>query len=298
VKELAGKVAVVTGAASGIGRALAAEFGRAEMSVVLADVEPGPLAETARELEARGVRTLAVETDVSRADSVSALAERTRDAWGAVHVLCNNAGVFAAGPSWQAPLSDWEWVLGVNVWGVVHGIRAFVPLLLEQGEGGHVVNTASMAGLTSGPLAGAYYASKHAVVSLSETLYHEMQTRDPSVGVSVLCPELIATGIGRSERNRPEHLARKDGDAEAPEIALVEGVLREAAPTGLAPEKIAARVIAAVRADRFYVLPPEDDPWMETCRRRLEDVRLGRNPSLAIPDLDAPRSRTSGPPRG
>ena len=286
MKELAGKVAVVTGAASGIGRALGAGLGRAGMTVVLADVEPGPLAEAARELESRGVRALAVATDVSRADSVSQLAERATDAFGAVHVLCNNAGVFAAGPSWQVPLSDWEWVLGVNVWGVIHGIRAFVPIFLEQGDGGHVVNTASMAGLTSGPLAGAYYASKHAVVSLSETLYHEMQARDPRVGVSVLCPELIATGIGRSERNRPEHLARKEGEADAPEIALVEGVLRDAAPTGLAPDEIAARVLAAVREDRFYVLPPEADPWMESCSRRLDDIRLGRNPSLAIPELD------------
>jgi NAD(P)-dependent dehydrogenase (short-subunit alcohol dehydrogenase family) len=287
MKDLAGKVAVVTGAASGIGRALAAAFGRAEMAVVLADVEPAPLADAAHELEAQGVRTLAVETDVSKADSVSALAERARDTYGAVHVLCNNAGVFTAGPSWQVPLSDWEWVLGVNVWGVIHGIRAFVPLFLEQGEGGHVVNTASMAGLTGGPLAGAYYASKHAVVSLSETLYHEMQARDPRVGVSVLCPELIATGIGRSDRNRPEYLARKDGETDAPEIALVEGVLRDMAPSGLAPERIAARVLAAVLENRFYVLPPEDDPWMDSCRRRLDDIRLGRNPSLAIPDLES-----------
>jgi NAD(P)-dependent dehydrogenase (short-subunit alcohol dehydrogenase family) len=286
VKELAGKVAVVTGAASGIGRALAGVFGREGMAVVLADVEREPLEAATRELEEAGLRALAVQTDVTSADSVSALAERSRDVFGAVHVVCNNAGVFAAGPSWQVPISDWEWVLGVNVWGVVHGIRTFVPLLLEQGEPGHVVNTASMAGLTAGPLAGAYYASKHAVVALSETLYHEMQQRGAPIGVSALCPELVATGIGRSERNRPEHLARKEGESDAPEIALVEGVLRDVAPTGLAPTRIAERVLAAIREDRFYVLPPEDDPWMETCRRRLDDIRLGRNPTLAIPEID------------
>ena len=288
MKDLAGRVAVVTGAASGIGRALAHELSRAGMSVVLADIETTPLEEAAHEVEVSGGRALAVRTNVSNADSVLALAERAREACGGFHVVCNNAGVFSAGPSWQVPLSDWEWVLGVNVWGVIHGIRAFVPGLLAQPEGGHVVNTASMAGLTSGPLAGAYYASKHAVVSLSETLYHEMQQRDPSVGVSVLCPELIATAIGRSERNRPEHLARKEGEADAPEIALVEGVLRSAAPTGLAASEIAIRVVQGVRDDRFWILPPGDDPWLETCRRRLDDIRLGRNPSLAVPEIDAP----------
>jgi NAD(P)-dependent dehydrogenase (short-subunit alcohol dehydrogenase family) len=279
MKELRGKVAVVTGAASGIGRALAERFGSEGMRVVLADVDATALGGAERALRDAGVATLAVPTDVTRADSVSALAERALAGFGAVHVVCNNAGVFAAGPSWQAPLSDYEFVLGVNVWGVIHGIRTFVPLLLEQGEG-HVVNTASMAALTSMPLTGAYTMSKHAVLALSETLYHEVHGR--GIGVSALCPEAIATGIGHSERVRPPHLQRKTGEAEGPEFALVENAIRTTIAKGLAPAHIADRVVRAIREDRFYVLPDED-PWLAACQVRLEDVRLRRNPTLAVP---------------
>jgi NAD(P)-dependent dehydrogenase (short-subunit alcohol dehydrogenase family) len=151
MQELRGRVAVVTGAASGIGRALAERFAAEGMKVVLADVEPGALADAAHALARAGAETLAVETDVSRAEQVEALARRTLDAFGAVHVVCNNAGVFAGGPCWEAPLADYEWLLGVNVWGVIHGIRSFVPILLEQGDEGHVVNTASMAAVTTLP---------------------------------------------------------------------------------------------------------------------------------------------------
>jgi len=154
MERLAGRVAVVTGAASGIGRALAATLANERMKVVMADVEPGALAAAARDLAGRGAEVLAVETDVTRQDQVDALAKRALDAFGAVHVVCNNAGVFAGGLSWSQPLEDYRWVLGVNMWGVIHGIRTFVPILLEQDEG-HVVNTASMAALTAMPFAGA-----------------------------------------------------------------------------------------------------------------------------------------------
>jgi NAD(P)-dependent dehydrogenase (short-subunit alcohol dehydrogenase family) len=282
MQELRERVAVVTGAASGIGRALCERFAREGMKVVLADVDAGALAEAEGALRAQGARTLAVPTDVTRADAVSALAERTLEAFGAVHVVCNNAGVFAAGPSWQAPLSDYEFVLGVNVWGVIHGIRSFVPILLERGQEGHVVNTASMAALTSMPLTGAYTMSKHAVLALSETLYHELRSRGAPIGVSALCPEAVATGIAHSERVRPAHLRRKAGEADAPEFDLVETAIRGVIAEGLAPARIAERVVRAIREDRFYVLP-EEDPWLEACRARLEDIRLGRNPSLAVP---------------
>jgi NAD(P)-dependent dehydrogenase (short-subunit alcohol dehydrogenase family) len=252
------------------------------MRVALADVDAAGLAESERALHAGGAETIAVPTDVTRADAVSALAERTLDAFGGVHVVCNNAGVFAAGPSWQAPLSDYEFVLGVNVWGVIHGIRTFVPILLERGEEGHVVNTASMAALTSMPLTGAYTMSKHAVLALSETLYHELRGRGAKVGVSALCPEAIATGIGHSERVRPPHLSRKTGEADGPEFALVENAIRTTIAKGLAPARIAERVVAAIREERFYVLP-EDDPWLAACEVRSEDIRLRRNPTLAVP---------------
>jgi NAD(P)-dependent dehydrogenase (short-subunit alcohol dehydrogenase family) len=282
MKELRGRVAVVTGAASGIGRALAERFGREGMQVVLADVDRAGLAESERAVRALGAKALSVPTDVTRADQVSALAERTLQVFGGVHVVCNNAGVFAAGPSWQAPLSDYEFVLGVNVWGVIHGVRSFVPILLERGEEGHVVNTASMAALTSMPLSAAYTMSKHAVLALSETLYLELRGRGAPIGVSALCPEAIATGIAHSERARPPHLRRKAGEAEGPEFSLVEGAIREAIARGAAPERIAERVVRAIREDRFYVLP-EDDPWLAACEARLEDIRLRRNPTLAVP---------------
>jgi len=282
MREFAGRVAVVTGAASGIGRALAERFGREGMKVVLADVEGEALSAAAKALEGDGIEALAVVTDVSSADDVSALAEKTLEAFGGVHVVCNNAGVFTGGPSWEAPLSDYEWVLGVNVWGVIHGIRSFVPILLDQGEDGHVVNTASMAAVTSAPLSGAYFASKHAVLSLSETLHHELTSRGAKIGVSALCPEVIATRIGESGRNRPEHLARKDGD-DSPERDLVEGAIQAAVQQGIPPSQLAERVLDAIREQRFYILSEEGDPWRGACHQRLDDIRAGRNPSLAVP---------------
>jgi NAD(P)-dependent dehydrogenase (short-subunit alcohol dehydrogenase family) len=282
MQELRGRVAVVTGAAGGIGRALAERFAREGMRVVLADLDASALAVAEQALRAAGAETLAVPTDVSRADAVAALAERTLEVFGAVHVVCNNAGVFSAGPCWEAPLSDYEFVLGVNVWGVIHGVRSFVPILLRQGDEGHVVNTASMAALTSMPLTAAYTMSKHAVLAFSETLYHELRGRGARIGVSALCPEAVATGIAHSERVRPPHLRRKSGEAEGPEFALVEDAIRQAIARGLAPERIAERVVQAIREDRFYILP-EADPWLAACAARLEDIRLRRNPTLAVP---------------
>src|SRR5262245_34708822 len=174
MKEFTGKVAVVTGAASGIGRALAERFARAGMKVVLADVETGALEEAAREIRATGAPTLAVRTDVSKAADVEGLARATLDAFGAVHILCNNAGVALGGPCWMHTVADWEWVLGVNLWGVIHGVRVFTPIMLSQGGEGHIVNTASLAGLFSGPGSAIYNVTKHGVVTLSETLSQEL----------------------------------------------------------------------------------------------------------------------------
>ena len=275
------RVAVVTGAASGIGRALALRCAAEGMQVVCADVEGDAAAEVARALEAEGARALAVPTDVSQADQVQALAERTLERFGGVHLLLNNAGVYAGGLSWRAPLSDYEWVLGVNVYGLLHGLRAFVPHLLEAEEG-HVVNTASMAGLTATPFNAAYYMSKHAAVSLSETLYLEMQARGARVGVSVLCPELVATRIGQAERNRPEHLKR--GDEGHPEQALVEQAIQDATSKGVPPAELADRTFEAIRAERFYILPPEGNPFREACNARLEQIRTATNPRTNLVD--------------
>ncbi|HEY8120342.1 MAG TPA: SDR family NAD(P)-dependent oxidoreductase [Myxococcota bacterium] len=279
MKELRGRVAVVTGAASGIGRALARRFGAEGMRVVLADVESAALAGVASELAGAGVEALAVRTDVTSPDSVSALAERTYQAFGAAHVVCNNAGVFAGGLSWEAPLSDFEWVLGVNTFGVLHGIRAFVPRMLASGEPGHIVNTASMAGLTYGPTSSAYFVSKHATLALSESLYLELKNKGAPIGVSAICPELVATKIGESERNRPLHLKRGDEPA-SPERDAVESAIRVAIPQGIAPDAIAERALTAIRDDRFYVLAPESDLWRRMCNARLELIRTASNPQM------------------
>jgi NAD(P)-dependent dehydrogenase (short-subunit alcohol dehydrogenase family) len=286
VREFAGKVAVVTGAASGIGLALARKFGERGMRVALADIDADSLQNAAVDLEKSGVETLAVATDVTRADSVNALAQRTLDAFGGVHVVCNNAGVFAGGPCWESPLEDYQWVMNVNVWGVIHGIRSFVPILLEQGVEGHVVNTASMAAVTHMPYSGIYSMSKHAVLALSESLYHELKLRDAKVGVSALCPELVSTGIADAERSRPAELRRPEGAALSPERALTEQAIREAMKTGVPPEAIAERVVEAIREQRFYIL--SEDVWRRCCEVRLEDLRQARNPTFAPPVDDAP----------
>jgi len=281
VDDFTGRVAVVTGAASGIGRALAVRFGRLGMHVVIADVDEAGLTETAAEVAGEGAQVLPVPTDVCEAAAVQALADRTLDRFGAVHVVCNNAGVFSSGTAWEAPLEDYEWLLGVNLWGVVHGIRAFVPLLLAQEDGGHVVNTASMAGLVSLPYASIYTMTKHAVLALSESLYHELALAGGRVGVSVLCPEAVATGIADAARARPPRWQPRD----VPRSAAAEATdqaLREATTAGVDPAVMAERVERAIRERRFYIL--SEDDWRRCCATRLEDIRLGRNPTFAVPE--------------
>ncbi|HZR82835.1 MAG TPA: SDR family NAD(P)-dependent oxidoreductase [Candidatus Binatia bacterium] len=277
--ELDGKVAVVTGAASGIGRSLAARFADVGMRVVLADVEQPALDDAAHEAATRDARAIAVRTDVSSADDVEALARRTIDAFGAVHVVCNNAGVAWSGAVWEATLEDWTWVLGVNLWGVIHGVRSFVPRLLAQGGFGHVVNTASMSGLVCLPDMGVYNASKHAVVAISETLHHDLRQRGSAIGVSVLCPGYVDTRIMDSARNRPPDLAatRPDAREAAPNAATDEDREARRAATraalravGRTPTEVAARVLDAIQTGRFYVLThPERKDGVRT---RMEAI--------------------------
>jgi NAD(P)-dependent dehydrogenase (short-subunit alcohol dehydrogenase family) len=220
---------------------------------------------------------LAVPTDVTRAGAVEQLAERTLDAFGAVHVVCNNAGVFTGGLIWEAPHEDWEWVLGVNLWGVIHGMRTFVPILMQQDEG-HVVNTASMAGVTATPLSGVYNVSKHAVVALSETLYLDLQGKGARVGVSCVCPEAVRTGIARSERNRPEEHRLAETDL-TPERVGVGQAITAALERGVEPDEIAQRTVRAILEDRFWVLA-EDPYWRGVCDTRLDAIRHRKNPSF------------------
>ena len=287
MKDFAGKVAVVTGAASGIGLALAHRFAAAGMKVVLADIEAATLSDAARAVGATGVETLAVRTDVSKAADVEALAARTVEAFGTAHVVCNNAGVAISGVSWMHTLSDWEWVVGVNLWGVIHGVRVFTPILIAHGGEAHIVNTASMAGLTSIPGMSIYNVTKHGVVTLSETLHHELAMLGSPVKVSVLCPGFVNTRILDSDRNRPAALA--DTAPEVPGRAEMDQAVRQMLAAGLPPAQVAERVFEAICAERFYVFPHTE--WMDRIRARMEDIVAQRNPtvlsveSLINPDL-------------
>ncbi|QGG94070.1 SDR family NAD(P)-dependent oxidoreductase [Actinomarinicola tropica] len=282
--QLEGKVAVVTGGGSGIGRAVATQLADAGMHVVVADVQEDALDATVAALVGAGHRAIGVRTDVSDGESVQALADAAIAEFGAVHVVHNNAGVGVGGPIWTHTERDWEWVLGVNLWGVIHGIRVFVPIMLEQGGPAHVVNTASMAGLISVPYLGAYNVSKHGVVTLSETLHRDLRLAGSEIGVSVLCPGLVATNIFESQRNRPADLT-DDGRATGLS-ALLEGAGESRATEDaigsfgqvLSPDEVGAVVVDAVRTDRFYVLT-HPDTTRTLVRTRLDDVVEARHPS-------------------
>src|SRR6266516_7473920 len=233
MKDFQDKVAVVTGAASGIGRALAGKSAQEGMKVVLADVEESALKQAEDELKASGAEVLAVRTDVSKADEVEALSQRAFATYGAVHLLCNNAGVGAGTTVWGSSLADWQWVLGVNLWGVIYGIHYFVPRMLAQDSEGHIVNTASAAGLISRPGTGIYKVSKHGVVTLSETLALELAARGAKLKASVLCHEFVYTRIFDAERNRPQALANAPQEQHtSPEM---ETLLQWLAQVGLPP---------------------------------------------------------------
>jgi NAD(P)-dependent dehydrogenase (short-subunit alcohol dehydrogenase family) len=283
MKDLEGKVAVVTGGASGIGRAMAERFAAEGMKVVLADIEEAALASAESEMRASGAAVASKRTDVSRGEDVEALARFTIDTFGAVHVVCNNAGVAAGGVTWQQTVKDWQWVLGVNLWGVIHGVRTFVPIMLQQGDECHLVNTASRAGLITRPWLAMYCASKHAVVALSESLYHELSLTGSKVKVSVLCPAVVNTRIGEAERNRPEALRDAAGaGVPAAQMQAMEQAFRAQLASGQPPEEIAAAVVDAIRDERFYILPHEK--MADQVSTRLGDIIGGRNPTLQALD--------------
>ena len=275
MKDFKDKVAVITGAASGIGRALADRCVQEGMKAVLADVEAEPLAKAEASLKASGATVLAVQTDVSQVRDVEALAQKTMEAFGAVHLLCNNAGVGTEAAVWESTLAEWEWVVGVNLWGVVHGVRVFVPLMLAQDAECHIVNTASTAGLISGPGLGAYKGTKHGVVTLSETLHHELAERGAKVKVSVLCPGIVNTRIMESVRNRPGDLPPTAPRGPASEERWE--ALRRLVPAGMPAAQVADAVFEALRKDRFYILTHPEGK--EAVRTRMEDILQERNPT-------------------
>ncbi len=277
MKELKDKVAVVTGAASGIGLGMAERFAAEGMKVVLADIEPGALDEAEGALKTNGATTLAVRCDVSKADDVEALAKRTVDEFGAVHVVCNNAGVGPpVGPLWERSEADWQWVIGANLWGVIHGVKAFVPIMLAQGTEGHVVNTASLAGMVSVPWMGIYNVCKHAVVTLSETLYRELEAAGGKVKVSVLCPAWVKTRLADADRNRPPELQNPERE-QTPQEQMIEQALRGFLDSGISTEQVADAVVNAIKEEKLYILTHPDS--MEAVRTRMEDILQNRNPS-------------------
>jgi NAD(P)-dependent dehydrogenase (short-subunit alcohol dehydrogenase family) len=272
MEHLEGKVAVITGGASGIGKAVAERAAAEGMKIVIADIEEGPLKEAEGELGARGAEAIGVVTDVSDAASVRALRDRALDRFGAVHLVHNNAGVGLGGVIWEFSEEDWRWILGANQWGVIHGISTFVPLMIEQGEG-HVVNTASIAGLTTTAFLGPYHATKFAVVAMSEALYKDLQVAGAPVGVSVLCPGFVRTRIAESDRNRPAWAPMADAEGAEELRAVIQGMV----DAGIPPAAVADRVIDAVKTDTFYILTHPE--LTEAIQTRTEDIVKGRPPS-------------------
>jgi NAD(P)-dependent dehydrogenase (short-subunit alcohol dehydrogenase family) len=283
MKDFKNKVAVITGSASGIGLGIAERCVQEGMRVVLADVEEAALRQTEKDLRAAGGTVLAVRTDVSKYADVQALAKQTLDVFGAVHLLCNNAGVGAGLNVWDSTQADWEWVIGVNLMGVIHGVRAFVPIMLAQDADSHIVNTASLAGLLNYHPAAPYQVTKFAVVGLSENLYFSLAQQKSRVKVSVLCPGWVNTRILESARNRPNGLQNPPPSQPLdPElIKLLEGVMkdmRQAVETGMTRQQVAEHVFNAIRGEQFYILThPEFNPLIQ---QRMEDIIQQRNPSL------------------
>lgn len=280
MKQFAGRVAVITGAAGGFGREFARTGARLGMKLVLADVESPALESLQIELQAQGAEVLAMRCDVRHGEEVQALADAAMARFGAVHLLFNNAGVGCGGLIWEHSQADWEWLIGVNLWGVIHGVRIFTPLMLgaaasDPAYEGHIVNTASVAGLLNASNMGAYNVTKHAVVSLSETLYHDLQLVGAPIGASVLCPHYVPTAIHKSERNRPERL-RNGAEPTASQTAarlLTDKAVRSGKLTAA---QVAQMAFDAVRENRFYIHTHPD--MLDAVRARMEDILHQQHP--------------------
>ena len=286
MKELKGRTAVITGAGSGFGLELARIAAREGMNLVLADVQQDALDRAAAELEAAGAPVLAMRVDVARAAEVEALGAAALERFGAPNLVFNNAGVGGGGLIWEHSVRDWEWVLGVNVMGVAHGVRVFTPMMLaaaqrDPGYEGHIVNTASMAGLLSPPNMGVYNVSKHAVVALSETLYQDLRLVTGQIGASVLCPFFVPTGITRSGRNRPAELRADAARTRSQQVA--QSMSDKAVGSGkVTAPQVAQFVIDAVREGRFYIY--SHPRALRSVQTRMEDILAGRNPTDPFAD--------------
>lgn len=291
IQDFQGKTAVLTGAGSGFGLECARLGARLGMNLVLVDVQKAALDAAAEEMRAAGVKVLAQQVDVSNRQQMEVLARSVQEQFGAPHLVFNNAGVGAGGLVWENSVADWEWVLGVNVWGVIHGLRLFMPMMLAAAKAdpsyrGHMVNTASMAGLLTPPNMGIYNVSKHAVVSLSETLYQDLSLVTDQIGASVLCPYFVPTGINQSERNRPDNLA--GGELTASQ-KIGQAMSDKAVSSGkITAVDVAQKVFDAVKANQFYIY--SHPQALGAVQVRMEDIVQGRNPTdpfLHKPELGA-----------
>ena len=280
MKNFSQRVAVITGAASGFGREFARTGAQLDMRLVLADVQKEALAETAAELEAAGAEVITQICDVRKGEQVEALGRLAMTSFGAVHLVFNNAGVGAGGLVWESTQADWEWVLGVNLWGVIHGVRVFTPLMLASAKDdpsyeGHIVNTASMAGLLNPPTMGVYNVSKHAVVSLTESLYHDLSLVEAPIGASVLCPYFVQTGISQSHKHRPDDVQAAASPTVSQQVS--QAVLEKAVASGkVSAAEVAQRTFDAIREQQFYIY--SHPAALGNVQRRMEDIVMGRNP--------------------
>lgn len=281
MKNFNNRVVVITGGASGLGREFALKAAELGMKLVLADVQQDALDATQAELSAKGTEVLAMRCDVRHAHEVQALADATIARFGAVHLVFNNAGVGSAGLIWENSVSDWEWVLGVNVWGVIHGVSIFTKLMLASAAAdpdyeGHIVNTASMAGLLNAPTMGVYNVSKHAVVSLSETLYHDLQLVEAPIGASVLCPYFVPTGISQSHRNRPADVAMTTPATASQKVAQAMTV--KAVESGkVSAADVAQITFDAIRDGQFYIY--SHPGALGGVADRMDEIVHAKNPS-------------------
>ncbi|HXJ36256.1 MAG TPA: SDR family NAD(P)-dependent oxidoreductase [Candidatus Eisenbacteria bacterium] len=287
MKEFRGRVAVVTGSASGIGLATAERLAAEGMRMVLADVEEGALRAASERLAARGATVLAVRTDVTKPEQVDALARRAYEQFGAVHVVFNNAGVEVTGAIFENSVSDLRWVVDVNLLGVLYGIRSFVPRMLEAGSEGHVVSTASLAGLTTAPYLDVYCVTKFGVVAAMECLYKELCATGSALRASVVCPGLINTNLMNAERNRPAD--RREPGTAAPSAGgmAMDAMLRAGLETGYPPSVVADAVFQGIRDQRFWVIPSQAE-LKANIYTRLDEVREERNPAIEVAGLPSP----------
>jgi NAD(P)-dependent dehydrogenase (short-subunit alcohol dehydrogenase family) len=279
VQEFTGKVAVVTGAGSGMGRAFAQRLAEEGMKVALADIQVDALDQAVKELTADGHEVIGVPTDVSKEEAIQHLADETIAAFGKVHVVCNNAGVegYLDGPIWEATHKDWEWTVGVNYWSVVYGIRTFVPLILSHGEEGHVVNTASMTAVVrAGNMYGIF---KHATLATSETLWGDLQRIDAPIGVTAVCPGIIATRLFQGSRNRPQELQNETPTSGAQRGKEMREAMHARLSEGMAPSEVARQVVEkGIRGNQLYLLTDHD--WDPAVGSRAINILTGTNPTM------------------